>query len=204
FTTSCGVSGCPAGSVEVNSTTCALFLRTYQCRRSGIAGTAQCSSCPPGRYGPNCAQCPNSGGQVCSGRGTCSDGINGSGSCSCFVGSNGPMCQYSNQVTCNGHGIANYDGSCSCNVGFAGRQCNACAAGYFGFPNCRFCNAAPTCNNGGTCDGLGNCACNANRAGANCQVCATNYYGYPTCTFCQSATTCNGRGSCNAVGGCVC
>lgn len=203
-TTACGASGCPSGYTQINSTSCAIFLRSYQCRRFGTVGTSQCSTCPAGRYGPSCAPCPTFNGQVCGGRGTCSDGYYGSGQCTCFTGSNGPLCQYTNQTTCNGHGTANYDGSCSCSTGFAGASCNACAPSYFGYPSCKYCNASTTCSGAGTCDAQGNCVCNANRTGASCSVCATNYYGYPACTYCVASSTCNNHGFCNAVGGCVC
>src|SRR4029079_19613457 len=126
FTTACDPGGCPAGTVEISSSSCGIFFRQEVCRRFGNAGTSQCASCPVGRYGVNCASCPTFNGQVCAGRGTCNDGISGNGQCVCFAGSNGPQCQYSNQTTCNGHGIANYDGSCSCNTGFAGPNCSSC------------------------------------------------------------------------------
>jgi len=93
------------------------------------------TSCPPGTWGEQCLQCPGGPDNVCSQRGTCSQGINGNGTCSCNAGFAGPMCEYSDQVTCNGHGTANFAGQCSCALGWAAPTCSTCAAGYAG-PNC--------------------------------------------------------------------
>jgi hypothetical protein len=208
ITTACQYNGsCPSGYVQVGSTFCNIFSGySLQCRRFGSVGTSQCASCPAGRYGPACTSCPTSGGQVCGGAsaGTCSDGINGNGSCTCLPGHSGPSCQYSAQATCSGHGTPDYYGQCSCATGFAGPTCSACATNYYGYPSCQYCNASTTCSGNGTCDAQGNCVCTVNHAGASCNTCATNYYAYPTCTFCQAATTCGGHGTCSTVGSCVC
>lgn len=174
-----------------------------QCATVNQSG--QCTSCVPGAFGPNCTPCPGGvGGSACSGRGVCSDGISGSGTCSCQPGFTGPACQYSNVTTCSGRGIALFDGSCVCSTGFAGPNCASCAPNYYNYPTCQYCLAAATCGGQGTCTANGTCACDVGFAGSNCSSCAPGYYGYPNCTFCNAATTCNGNGSCTATGACAC
>ncbi|HUB09199.1 MAG TPA: hypothetical protein VMB50_19490, partial [Myxococcales bacterium] len=144
--------------------------------------------------------CP--GSPPCDGNGTCV-----SGTCDCSAGYNGSSCQYGNATTCSGHGIANYDGTCSCNAGFTGANCGACAANYYGYPNCTYCSAATTCSGDGICTGSGTCSCNTGFSGASCDACATNYYG-PTCAACPACVnggTCDqglaGDGQCSCPAG---
>lgn len=127
--------------------------------------------------------------------GTCDCANDGSclpnGTCYCHSGWKGPLCQYSDATTCTGHGVAQSDGSCVCAPEFAGNgSCSACAANYYDYPTCRFCDASTTCAGGGTCSTTGTCECLAGFAGAGCQF--------------SDATTCNGRGVAQSDGSCVC
>jgi hypothetical protein len=151
-TTGCSIGGCAAGYTEIDSVFCPSCLCFNEtCRRTASVTTGYCSSCPAGRYGNLCNPCPG-----CNGRGTCHDGISGDGLCNCNVGSNGPFCEYTDALTCSGHGTAQYNGSCTCFPGFMGASCNQCATDYYSYPTCRFCQASSTCNSHGACDVTGN------------------------------------------------
>src|SRR5690348_14353410 len=200
YSEACGVFTCPAGDQVEQIDFCDVVLFRAECRHDCTAMV--CTACQPGTYGSDCLACPNCNG------GICIDGINGSGFCSnCPVGRNGPYCQYTRAGTCDGHGSPKSDGSCDCDTGLSGQQCNACATGYYGFPNCKACSDA-TCNfaeTGGHCDlGNGNCLCGAIYSGADCQACAPDHYNWPSCTFCTAAATCSGHGGCSTSGNCVC
>jgi len=54
--------------------------------------------------------------------------------------------------------------TCVCGEGYGGRECDSCAPGYSGYPDC--------------------VACGRGRAGADCGDCAAGYAGYPNCTPC--------------------
>jgi hypothetical protein len=88
-----------------------------------LPGTATPQTCAPGYYGAGCYVCPGGATHSCSSKGTCSQGINGSGACSCVTGFAGPICQYSDASTCNGHGSASDTGSCTCQTGYSGPSC---------------------------------------------------------------------------------
>lgn len=75
---------------------------------------------------------------------------------------------------CSGHGIAGSDGSCACNAGYAGANCNACVAGYLGFPNCR---PAPSCGEHKHAGPGANCVCNEGFTGVACNACLPGYFG---------------------------
>ncbi|XP_046687641.1 laminin subunit beta-1-like [Homalodisca vitripennis] len=75
-------------------------------------------------------------------------------------------------------------GHCKCHEGYAGAQCNSCARGYYGFPQCRPCD----CNRAGTnpqhcpggvcvCDDNGQCPCKSNAAGRKCGECKAGTFG---------------------------
>ena len=97
--------------------------------------------------------------------------MSGSGACTCsdttYVG---VACQYSNAVTCNGHGQVHGDGSCTCDAGYAGASCNQCAADHYGYPTCSFCLATTTCSGHGSCAPAGGCACDAGFVPPDCQT----------------------------------
>src|SRR5262245_59009286 len=113
---------CSTGYTEIgqSSSGCPVFFVSATCRRTGFQVLSQCATCPANRYGAFCDACPGGVSNACSGHGTCSDGISGSGVCSCVPGFAGPACQYSNAVTCNGHGVATASGACLCDNGYAG------------------------------------------------------------------------------------
>jgi hypothetical protein len=85
--------------------------------------TATPAQCAPGYYGASCSACPGGASNSCSSHGSCNSGIGGSGVCSCSHGFNGPACQYSNAVTCSGHGSVEFNGGCICQAGFSGPSC---------------------------------------------------------------------------------
>ncbi|KAH0550044.1 laminin subunit alpha [Cotesia glomerata] len=97
-------------------------------------------------------------------------------------------------------------GKCECRQEFTAPDCDSCAYGYFGYPNCRPCE----CHLGGTdgyhCEAIeGSCPCKENYAGAYCNLCAEGYYKFPECLPCE----CNSQGSlddvCDVVSGnCTC
>jgi laminin, alpha 3/5 len=73
-------------------------------------------------------------------------------------------------------------GHCECRIEFQAPNCDSCAEGYFGYPNCRPCE----CNLNGTegyhCEATdGKCPCKPNFGGNFCKECAPGYYGYPDC-----------------------
>lgn len=55
--------------------------------------------CPAGRFGSSCERsCPETDGKVCGGHGECSDGLEGTGSCSCELGFFDPSCTLSSNT----------------------------------------------------------------------------------------------------------
>jgi len=48
--------------------------------------------CPTGHYGPMCLPCPGGAANPCNGNGTCDDGADGTGVCTCESGWTGPDC----------------------------------------------------------------------------------------------------------------
>ncbi|KAI5729364.1 hypothetical protein M8J76_001799 [Diaphorina citri] len=83
-------------------------------------------------------------------------------------------------------------GKCECRPEYTKPDCNSCAFGYFGYPNCEPCK----CHMNGTLDFYcepasgQQCPCKENYAGDHCDTCAQGYYNFPTCSPCE----------CNAVG----
>ncbi|XP_055387187.1 laminin subunit alpha [Condylostylus longicornis] len=77
-------------------------------------------------------------------------------------------------------------GRCECKPAYQPPNCDSCAYGYFGYPNCRECE----CNLNGTreyyCEATeGYCPCKENFAGKYCKECAEGYYSYPECKVCE-------------------
>ena len=158
---------------------------------------SHCQHCLPGYYGPQClGQCPGDACGPCSGHGTCDDGIQGEGQCTCVAGA-----------------TAGY---------WTGPQCDRCRPGHYG-PRCAAecpggatlpCGGHGACHDGRT--GSGACACGANAthghwAGATCSECAPPYYGLRCTARCPSALAsvpCSGHGACSAgllgTGACTC
>lgn len=96
---------------------------------------------------------------------------------------------------CNGHGSCS-NGVCTCNAGFSGSQCDSCATGYIGYPNCEQNCPANYCNMHGSCAN-NICTCNLGFSGSQCNACATGYSMYPNCAQNCPANYCNMHGSCN-------
>lgn len=102
--------------------------------------------------------------------------------CQCDrIGSIGYLCNIAN-------------GQCQCREGYAGRRCEACAVGYFGYPECRRCN----CDVDGSfkrsdgliaCDANGQCPCKSLVVGLKCDTCMQATFGLSSlnpegCTRC--------------------
>uniref|UniRef100_A0A663MEX9 Stabilin 1 n=1 Tax=Athene cunicularia TaxID=194338 RepID=A0A663MEX9_ATHCN len=97
--------------------------------------------CCKGFFGPDCMPCPGGFSSPCYGRGNCSDGIQGNGSCHCFEGFKGAACHICSDT--NKHG-ENCDKDCGCVHGVcdnrpgSGGVCQSwsCKEGYTG----KFCD----------------------------------------------------------------
>ena len=166
-----------------------------------------CTVCDSGYYGPNCAPCGRANGTVpvCSGHGSCSDAMSGTGVCTCGVGYVGPWCQYvcptgtvdGVSSTC-GRGTCNVtDGTCSCTGRFARSArgaCEVCDSGSFGSS----CAACPACVHGACNDGIGGngtCTCHRGYWGVLCDRVCDGLAGNP----------CSNHGVCSPVTGtCQC
>ncbi|KAJ9448611.1 Laminin-like protein epi-1 [Diplonema papillatum] len=157
----------------------------------------------------------------------CADGFEGDPDCGqCAYGHiNFPDCTACNLwYDCNGN--ADTIGSnenrtecvCQCKTGFATSensqygQCDSCAEGYIGFPNCELCDIAIHCS-GNALEVTDNgkrtkcsCSCYGKYAGDDCSVCpgefagdcdecAADRIGYPDCFLCTSDIYCNGHAS---------
>lgn len=75
-----------------------------------------------------------------------------------------------------------YTGHCICREGYMGRRCDQCAAGYYGYPECKRCG----CNKHGSmasksgvvqCDDLGQCPCKSLVTGLKCDECRQSTFG---------------------------
>lgn len=159
-------AGCSKNYSQVGSTSCPNALQNYECQQKQTVAGQVCTSCKPNFYSGDCSRtCPNCNS------GVCRSGISGDGSCNCTArGTTGQFCQFSDAVTCNGHGKANYDGSCTCNTGFAQPNCGTCQTDYANYPKCVFCPPY-LCNGHGSCTDYGNCTCAATYDGAFCNRC---------------------------------
>ncbi|KAF4023976.1 hypothetical protein G4228_016080 [Cervus hanglu yarkandensis] len=105
------------------------------CYRNCVTTTWK-PSCCPGHYGSECRACPGGASSPCNHRGTCMDGMSGSGECRCHArfagtacelcapGAFGPLCQACN---CTSHGRCDEglggSGSCFCEEGWTGPRC---------------------------------------------------------------------------------
>ncbi|MFO7735388.1 MAG: hypothetical protein R6W70_04135 [bacterium] len=90
------------------------------------------------------------------------------------------------QDACSGNGHEK-EGECVCNTGYTGENCDQCAEGYEGYPDCKpkdsLCSGVD-CNGNGTCDEeSGECSCHTGYSGENCDRCAEGYTGYPDCEY---------------------
>uniref|UniRef100_A0A674EKB8 Laminin subunit alpha 3 n=1 Tax=Salmo trutta TaxID=8032 RepID=A0A674EKB8_SALTR len=113
-------------------------------------------------------------------------------------------------------------GRCRCRAEFTGNNCDRCADGYYGYPQCiRYPIYQPTtkspaghiveclCDRRGSvlelCDGSGRCVCREGVEGQRCDRCRPGHHTFPNCQICQ----CSEEGSydpmCNPVSGqCLC
>ena len=57
------------------------------CNAQISTNLAACGACPAGTWGAACTPCPGGVDNPCGGTGTCSDGVNGDGTCTCPEGS---------------------------------------------------------------------------------------------------------------------
>ncbi|CUG89063.1 transmembrane protein, putative, partial [Bodo saltans] len=174
------------GSCSLTTCTC------YGSLSSGFWTGDICNQCQSGYFGATCASaCPGGSCSPCNGRGNCSDGINGTGLCTCQITPTATQGSYS------------------------GLSCESCAAGYYGESCQGLCPQSPisavpsaplaVCGSKGTCsdgtDGTGACTCSVGfaspNATASCTLCASGFFG-ASCTRCPSTTTvpCSGQGTC--------
>ncbi|XP_043943785.1 stabilin-2 [Protopterus annectens] len=107
------------------------------CRHTCIKEAVE-TKCCKGAWGQDCLDCPGGKESPCNNRGTCSDGIQGNGTCMCQVGFGGTACERCAEdklygPNCNSvcscvHGTCNSgitgDGTCTCYSGYTGPQCD--------------------------------------------------------------------------------
>ncbi|XP_063796703.1 stabilin-1 isoform X2 [Pseudophryne corroboree] len=121
--------------------------------------------CCKNHYGIDCHVCPGGVEAPCSYRGTCMDGLAGTGKCNCNQQFNGTACEicapnrygyYCKECTCSEHGQCNDgisgDGSCFCAEGWSGQNCETKLATS---PVC-----SPECDGNATCRVNNECDCN--------------------------------------------
>uniref|UniRef100_A0A3B4YWT5 Laminin A chain n=1 Tax=Stegastes partitus TaxID=144197 RepID=A0A3B4YWT5_9TELE len=200
-----GAMPCACHEVGAESDTCEQFGGQCHCR-SNVIGR-DCSMCATGYWGfPNCRPC-NCGTRLC-------EPV--TGDCICPPRTMRPDCTQCEPQTfgchpvvgcevcnCSRPGVVSPDvscdtlsGQCRCKNNIVGRQCDRCAPGFYGYPNCRPCD----CNEAGTeeevCDSFtGQCLCKENVQGSRCDQCRvgtfhldpTNPKGCTSC-FCFGAT----------------
>jgi hypothetical protein len=177
------------------------------CSQSAIPGAAN-SLCATtycrdiGIFGPTCeSSCPGRVGTLlkasCSGHGYCSEGIRGSGLCTCVDGYAGPSCNLkcannTGGVICSGfaRGRCEYNtttlrATCACRARFAGVACAIDCPTRAGI----VCAGHGTCNSGYTGDGA--CSCAAGWTGVGCDVPCLCNSNHGTCDhkFCANLTS---------------
>ncbi|KFW82196.1 Laminin subunit alpha-3, partial [Phalacrocorax carbo] len=202
-----GALPCNCHIAGATSPTCSPLGGQCICRPHVIG--RQCNRCQTGYYGfPFCKLC-NCGQRLC-------DDV--TGKCICPPRTVKPKCEVCEKhyfsyhplagcesCNCSEKGVVNVaspecekiNGQCKCKPGIKGRQCDQCAPGTYGFPNCVRCN----CNRDGTepdvCDPqTGMCLCKENVEGAECDTCRPGYFyldpsnpkGCTSC-FCFGATS---------------
>ncbi|XP_068162494.1 stabilin-2 [Antennarius striatus] len=146
---SCSISvlmPCPSGYKQTPWSTaqdCKYTIRTASLTLAIRGCSFECykevelRTCCPGFWGPDCMGCPGAPDPPCSGRGQCSDGLGGNGTCSCQVGFAGSACEdcvsgrfgprCDSECSCV-HGLCEGgvkgSGRCSCFSGYAGPACD--------------------------------------------------------------------------------
>ncbi|XP_072234103.1 stabilin-2 [Leuresthes tenuis] len=146
---SCSISllvPCPSGfkkSPKSTTTDCKYNIKTASMTLAISGCSFECyrelemKRCCPGYWGPDCIECPDQAATPCSGRGRCSDGLGGTGTCSCQVGFAGTACEdcapgrygptCSSECSCV-HGLCDSglkgDGRCTCFSQYKGPNCD--------------------------------------------------------------------------------
>eukprot|EP01013_Petalomonas_cantuscygni_P005167 TRINITY_DN1567_c0_g1_i4.p1 TRINITY_DN1567_c0_g1~~TRINITY_DN1567_c0_g1_i4.p1 ORF type:complete len:1846 (+),score=295.54 TRINITY_DN1567_c0_g1_i4:215-5752(+) len=174
----------------------------------------ECSACASGHWGPGCKhECVGGAALPCSGRGACSDGVNGTGECvRCDPGYGGADCSQtcprSGGELCGGiargmcSGNVSFSPVCACEDAFQGVACEACVAGYAG-PLCEPC---PQNASGAVCSDRALCA-DTHPPSCNCDSAETGYGGTACDVPCPGtlvSAPCYGHGVCQASGACAC
>ncbi|XP_039878777.1 laminin subunit alpha-5 isoform X1 [Simochromis diagramma] len=200
-----GALPCACHEVGAESDTCERFGGQCRCRPNVIG--RDCSTCATGYWGfPNCRPCncgsrlcePVTGDCICPPRTVlpeCTECEPQTFGCHPLVGCEVCNCSHAGiiapDVSCD-----TLSGQCRCQNNIVGRQCDRCAPGFYGYPNCRPCD----CNEAGAeeevCDpSTGQCLCKENVQGPRCDQCRdgtfhldpTNPKGCTSC-FCFGAT----------------
>uniref|UniRef100_A0AAV2JTK7 Laminin subunit alpha-3-like n=1 Tax=Knipowitschia caucasica TaxID=637954 RepID=A0AAV2JTK7_KNICA len=200
--------GLPCDCDKTGSTSSACDPVGGQCPCRQFVIGRQCNKCSTGYFGfPYCRPC-ECGRRLC-------DEV--TGRCICPPQTVRPSCDACQNQTysyhpllgcegceCSPTGInSNVDsdcdrttGQCSCKPRIGGRQCDLCAAGYYGFPQCVRCD----CEHGGVtsdvCDpDTGACLCKRNVVGVRCDSCRGGSFHFDplnpvgcTSCFCFGAT----------------
>uniref|UniRef100_A0A672MXZ0 Laminin, alpha 5 n=1 Tax=Sinocyclocheilus grahami TaxID=75366 RepID=A0A672MXZ0_SINGR len=200
-----GAVPCGCHEVGAESDTCETFGGQCKCRPNVIG--RDCSQCATGYYGfPNCRPC-NCGTRLC-------EPV--TGECICPPRTLQPDCVTCEPQTfgchplvgcemcnCSRPGVASleigcdtHNGQCRCRNNVVGRQCDRCAPGFYGYPNCRPCDCSEAGTEIDVCDYItGRCLCKENVEGSRCDQCKlgtfhldpTNAKGCTKC-FCFGAT----------------
>ncbi|KTG35339.1 hypothetical protein cypCar_00020114, partial [Cyprinus carpio] len=200
-----GAVPCGCHEVGAESDTCETFGGQCKCRPNVIG--RDCSQCATGYYGfPNCRPC-NCGSRLC-------EPV--TGECICPPRTLQPDCVTCEPQTfgchplvgcemcnCSRPGVASlevgcdtHNGQCRCRNNIVGRQCDRCAPGFYGYPNCRPCDCREAGTEKDVCDSItGRCLCKENVEGSRCDQCKlgtfhldpTNTKGCTKC-FCFGAT----------------
>uniref|UniRef100_A0A8U8BRH3 Uncharacterized protein n=1 Tax=Geospiza parvula TaxID=87175 RepID=A0A8U8BRH3_GEOPR len=139
---------CPAGYTQITNGAgtpdCRYYLETKThtlsfsgCRHHCVKEFEQ-PECCQGHWGPDCMACPGGAASPCNGRGHCSQGMAGNGTCTCQKGFAGTACEKCAEDNLFGpdctsvcdciHGVCNSgiagDGSCTCLSGYKGLRCD--------------------------------------------------------------------------------
>ncbi|XP_034027667.1 laminin subunit alpha-5 [Thalassophryne amazonica] len=200
-----GTLPCACHEVGAESDTCATFGGQCRCRPNVIG--RDCSMCATGYWGfPNCRPCscgtrlcePVTGDCICPPRTVrpeCTECEPQTFGCHPVVGCDVCNCSHVGVVLPN-ISCDTLSGQCRCKNNIVGRQCDRCAPGFYGYPDCKPCD----CNEAGTeesvCDSFsGQCLCKENVQGSRCDQCRvgtfhldpTNPKGCTSC-FCFGAT----------------
>ncbi|KAL5291286.1 epi-1 family protein [Megaselia abdita] len=97
-------------------------------------------------------------------------------------------------------------GRCECRKEFQPPNCDACAYGYYGYPQCRECDCNLDGTDGYHCEAVnGTCPCKFNFDGNHCKQCASGYFSFPECKACECDSTGSVNNDCDVENGqCKC